>query len=184
MQDNLEFLQWMKKHWDLLRGPGQVYDASGRAYVTNPLPLLLPPLYTLFDHSWSRARTETDNDVEVEWYHPLLSLHLPEPQRQVQSLELGSLLEPVRSRQLSMPRSNSYKIRLRNYNFQLKGLRRRGISTLRVCAFSSLYFTPSRSSFLSHYDLSSEVTWRCRELDFELGTMSKVESGADAFIQS
>ncbi|WVR05429.1 hypothetical protein IAU60_002444 [Kwoniella sp. DSM 27419] len=30
MQDNLEFLQWMKKYWDVNSG-GQVYDAQGRA---------------------------------------------------------------------------------------------------------------------------------------------------------
>lgn len=29
MQDNLEFLQWMKKYWDL-NWPGEVYDAAAR----------------------------------------------------------------------------------------------------------------------------------------------------------
>ncbi len=32
MQDNLEFLQWMKKYWDT-HSRGEGYDAVGRAWV-------------------------------------------------------------------------------------------------------------------------------------------------------
>lgn len=37
MQDNLEFLQWMKKFWDA-NSPGQVYNASERTCVPLPVP--------------------------------------------------------------------------------------------------------------------------------------------------
>jgi RP/EB family microtubule-associated protein len=32
MQDNLEFLQWLKKYWDANHS-GHMYDAAGRSYV-------------------------------------------------------------------------------------------------------------------------------------------------------
>lgn len=45
MQDNLEFLQWMKKYWDM-HSRGEGYDAQARACVF----CVSPPPELITDH--------------------------------------------------------------------------------------------------------------------------------------